>query len=312
MVGVDIYRPAAIKQLQVVGEQVGVPVFERGTQTPAKTVVEAYEYAKRENHDVVLVDTAGRLHIDENLMEELKDIEKAVSVSEVLLVLDAMTGQDAVNVAKTFDESLSITGVVLTKLDGDARGGAALSIGSVVDKPIKFITTGEKLDKIESFKPDRLAGRILGMGDVLSLIEKAEAVYDQKKAEELEQKMRDMSFTFDDFLEQMAALKKMGPIKDIMGMIPGMNSKALGNIEVDEKQMARIEAIIRSMTPMERAKPDIIDASRKERIANGSGTSPVEVQKLLKQFKDTKKMMKKFGNMTKKKKPGKMGFPFFK
>lgn len=312
MVGVDIYRPAAIKQLQVVGEQVGVPVFERGTQTPAKTVVEAYEYAKRENHDVILVDTAGRLHIDENLMEELKDIEKAVPVSEVLLVLDAMTGQDAVNVAKTFDETLSITGVVLTKLDGDARGGAALSIRSVVDKPIKFITTGEKLDKSESFKPDRLAGRILGMGDVLSLIEKAEAVYDQKKAEELEQKMRDMSFTFDDFLEQMAALKKMGPIKDIMGMIPGMNSKALGNIEVDEKQMARIEAIIRSMTPMERAKPDIIDASRKERIANGSGTSPVEVQKLLKQFKDTKKMMKKFGNMTKKKKPGKMGFPFFK
>lgn len=312
MVGVDIYRPAAIKQLQVVGEQVGVPVFERGTQTPAKTVVEAYEYAKRENHDVILVDTAGRLHIDETLMEELKDIEKAVPVSEVLLVLDAMTGQDAVNVAKTFDESLSITGVILTKLDGDARGGAALSIRSVVDKPTKFITTGEKLDKIESFKPDRLAGRILGMGDVLSLIEKAEAVYDQKKAEELEQKMRDMSFTFDDFLEQMAALKKMGPIKDIMGMIPGMNSKALGNIEVDEKQMARIEAIIRSMTPMERAKPDIIDASRKERIANGSGTSPVEVQKLLKQFKDTKKMMKKFGNMTKKKKPGKMGFPFFK
>ena len=312
LVGVDIYRPAAIKQLQVVGEQVGAPVFERGTQTPSKTVLEAYEYAKRENHDVILVDTAGRLHIDETLMDELKDIEKAVPVSEVLLVLDSMTGQDAVNVAKTFDESLSITGVILTKLDGDARGGAALSIRSVVDKPIKFITTGEKLDKIESFKPDRLAGRILGMGDVLSLIEKAEAVYDQKKAAELEQKMRDMSFTFDDFLEQMAALKKMGPIKDILGMIPGMNSKALGNIEVDEKQMGHIEAIIRSMTPMERINPDIIDASRQERIANGSGTSPVEVQKLLKQFKDTKKMMKKFGNMTKKKKPGKMGFPFFK
>lgn len=225
-----------------------------------------------------------------------------------------MTGQDAVNVAKAFDDELTITGVVLTKLDGDTRGGAALSIRSVVNKPIKFITTGEKLDKIESFKPDRLANRILGMGDVLSLIEKAEAVYDQKKAVELEKKMRDMSFTFDDFLDQMESLKKMGPLQDVLGMVPGMNSKAMKSIKVDEKQMARIEAIIKSMTAGERVNPDIIDGSRKNRIAKGSGTSPAEVQKLLKQFKDTKKMMKKVNGMMngKKKKPGKMGFPFFK
>lgn len=314
MVGVDIYRPAAIKQLQVLGEQIDIPVFERGTQKPADTVLEAYELAKKENYDVVLVDTAGRLHIDEVLMNELKEIKSTVEVDEVLLVLDAMTGQDAVNVAKAFDDELTITGVVLTKLDGDTRGGAALSIRSVVNKPIKFITTGEKLDKIESFKPDRLANRILGMGDVLSLIEKAEAVYDQKKAVELEKKMRDMSFTFDDFLDQMESLKKMGPLQDVLGMVPGMNSKAMKSIKVDEKQMARIEAIIKSMTAGERVNPDIIDGSRKNRIAKGSGTSPAEVQKLLKQFKDTKKMMKKVNGMMngKKKKPGKMGFPFFK
>lgn len=314
MVGVDIYRPAAIKQLQVLGEQIDIPVFERGTQKPADTVAEAYELAKKENYDIVLVDTAGRLHIDEVLMNELKEIKSLVKVDEVLLVLDAMTGQDAVNVAKAFDDELTITGVVLTKLDGDTRGGAALSIRSVVNKPIKFITTGEKLDKIESFKPDRLANRILGMGDVLSLIEKAEAVYDQKKAIELEKKMRDMSFTFDDFLEQMESLKKMGPLQDVLGLVPGMNSKAMKSIKVDEKQMARIEAIIKSMTAGERINPDIIDGSRKNRIAKGSGTSPTEVQKLLKQFKDTKKMMKKVNGMMngKKKKPGKMGFPFFK
>lgn len=314
MVGVDIYRPAAIKQLQVLGEQIDIPVFERGTQKPAETVAEAYELAKKENYDIVLVDTAGRLHIDEVLMNELKEIKSLVKVDEVLLVLDAMTGQDAVNVAKAFDDELTITGVVLTKLDGDTRGGAALSIRSVVNKPIKFITTGEKLDKIESFKPDRLANRILGMGDVLSLIEKAEAVYDQKKAIELEKKMRDMSFTFDDFLEQMESLKKMGPLQDVLGLVPGMNSKAMKSIKVDEKQMARIEAIIKSMTAGERVNPDIIDGSRKNRIAKGSGTSPTEVQKLLKQFKDTKKMMKKVNGMMngKKKKPGKMGFPFFK
>ncbi|MCI6610186.1 MAG: signal recognition particle protein [Ezakiella sp.] len=314
MVGVDIYRPAAIKQLQVLGEQIDIPVFEMGTQKPADTVAEAYELAKKENYDIVLVDTAGRLHIDEVLMNELKEIKSLVKVDEVLLVLDAMTGQDAVNVAKAFDDELTITGVVLTKLDGDTRGGAALSIRSVVNKPIKFITTGEKLDKIESFKPDRLANRILGMGDVLSLIEKAEAVYDQKKAIELEKKMRDMSFTFDDFLEQMESLKKMGPLQDVLGLVPGMNSKAMKSIKVDEKQMARIEAIIKSMTAGERVNPDIIDGSRKNRIAKGSGTSPTEVQKLLKQFKDTKKMMKKVNGMMngKKKKPGKMGFPFFK
>lgn len=312
LVGVDIYRPAAIKQLQVVGEKVGVPVFERGTQEPAKTALEALNFAKRENHDVILIDTAGRLHIDSELMDELKKIKDAVEVSETLLVIDAMTGQDAVNVGKTFNEELELTGVVLTKLDGDARGGAALSIRSVVDKPIKFITTGEKLDKIESFKPDRLAGRILGMGDVLSLIEKAEAAFDEKKAKELEQKMREMSFTFDDFLDQMEQVKKMGPLNELLGMIPGLGSnKALKNIEVDEKQMVRIEAMIKSMTKSERANPDIIDASRKNRIAKGSGTQVTDVSRLIKQFKDTKKMMKKFNQMSTKSK-GKRGLPFFK
>lgn len=312
LVGVDIYRPAAIKQLQVVGEQVGVPVFEKGTQEPAKTAKEALDYALLNNHDVILIDTAGRLHIDEELMEELKRIKEAVTVSETLLVIDAMTGQDAVNVGKTFNDMLELTGVVLTKLDGDARGGAALSIRTVVDKPIKFITTGEKLDKIESFKPDRLAGRILGMGDVLTLIEKAEAAYDEKKAKELEQKMREMSFTLDDFLDQMEQVRKMGPLNELLGMIPGLgNNKALKNIQVDEKQMNRIEAIIKSMTKSERQDPEIIDQSRKNRIASGSGVNSNEVTKLLKQFKDTKKMMKKFNQMSKKSK-GRMGLPFFK
>lgn len=311
LVGVDIYRPAAIKQLQVVGEKVNVPVFEKGTQVPAKTASEAVEYAKQNNHDVIIIDTAGRLHIDEDLMNELRDIKSAVDVSEILLVLDSMTGQDAVNVAKSFNDTLELTGVVLTKLDGDARGGAALSIRSVVDKPIKFITTGEKLDKIESFKPDRLASRILGMGDVLTLIEKAEAAYDEKKAKELEQKMREMTFTLDDFLDQMEQVRKMGPINELLGMLPGVgNNKALKNIQVDEKQMARIEAIIKSMTKEERYKPEIIDQSRKDRIASGAGVKPNEVSKLLKQFKDTKKMMKKFNQMSKKSK-GRMGMPFF-
>lgn len=311
LVGVDIYRPAAIKQLQVVGEKVKVPVFEKGTQVPAKTAKEAVEYAKQNNHDVIIIDTAGRLHIDEDLMNELRDIKSAVDVSEILLVLDSMTGQDAVNVAKSFNDTLELTGVVLTKLDGDARGGAALSIRSVVDKPIKFITTGEKLDKIESFKPDRLASRILGMGDVLTLIEKAEAAYDEKKAKELEQKMREMTFTLDDFLDQMEQVRKMGPINELLGMLPGVgNNKALKNIQVDEKQMARIEAIIKSMTKEERYKPEIIDQSRKDRIASGAGVKSNEVSKLLKQFKDTKKMMKKFNQMSKKSK-GRMGMPFF-
>ena len=311
LVGVDIYRPAAIKQLQVVGEKVKVPVFEKGTQEPAKTAKEAVEYAKQNNHDVIIIDTAGRLHIDEDLMNELRDIKSAVDVSEILLVLDSMTGQDAVNVAKSFNDTLELTGVVLTKLDGDARGGAALSIRSVVDKPIKFITTGEKLDKIESFKPDRLASRILGMGDVLTLIEKAEAAYDEKKAKELEQKMREMTFTLDDFLDQMEQVRKMGPINELLGMLPGVgNNKALKNIQVDEKQMARIEAIIKSMTKEERYKPEIIDQSRKDRIASGAGVKSNEVSKLLKQFKDTKKMMKKFNQMSKKSK-GRMGMPFF-
>lgn len=311
LVAADIYRPAAIKQLQIVAEQVGVEVLERGTQEPAKTVKEAVDFASRENYDTIVVDTAGRLHIDETLMDELRKIKETVTVSETLLVIDSMTGQDAVNVGKTFNDALEITGVVLTKLDGDARGGAALSIRSIIDKPIKFITTGEKLDKIESFKPERLAGRILGMGDVLTLIEKAELAYDQKKAQELEKKMRDLSFTFDDFLDQMEQLKKMGPLNEILGMLPGMSNKAMKNMQVDERQMTKLEAMIRSMTPKERTNPDIIDASRKNRIAKGSGTAPSDVSKLIKQFKETKKMMKKFSSMSKKKSFSKSGFPFF-
>ncbi len=312
LVGVDIYRPAAIKQLQVVGESVGVPVFERGNNNPTETVKESIDYAKRENLDVVIVDTAGRLHIDTELMDELKSIKDSVNVSEILLVLDAMTGQDALQVGKTFNEELNLTGVILTKMDGDARGGAALSIRSVLEVPIKFIATGEKLDKLESFKPDRLASRILGMGDILTLIEKAQLAYDEKAAKEMQQKMRELSFTFDDFLDQMQQLKKMGPLSDLLSMIPGMGGKALKNVNIDEKQMLRVEAMIQSMNKEERSNPDIINQSRKERIAKGSGTNVNDVSKLIKQFKDTKKMMKQFNSLTKNKKFGKSGFPFFK
>ena len=312
LVGVDIYRPAAIKQLQVVGESVGVPVFERGNNNPTETVKESIDYAKRENLDVVIIDTAGRLHIDTELMDELKSIKDSVNVSEILLVLDAMTGQDALQVGKTFNEELNLTGVILTKMDGDARGGAALSIRSVLEVPIKFIATGEKLDKLESFKPDRLASRILGMGDILTLIEKAQLAYDEKAAKEMQQKMRELSFTFDDFLDQMQQLKKMGPLSDLLSMIPGMGGKALKNVNIDEKQMLRVEAMIQSMNKEERSNPDIINQSRKERIAKGSGTNVNDVSKLIKQFKDTKKMMKQFNSLTKNKKFGKSGFPFFK
>lgn len=314
LVACDVYRPAAIKQLQVVGEQVGVPVFSMGDKiSPVDIAKAAVEHAKKNGNDVVILDTAGRLHIDEDLMNELQEIVDETEPSEVLLVLDAMTGQDAVNVAEAFDSRLKLTGVVLTKLDGDARGGAALSIRAVTDVAIKFIATGEKLDQLETFHPDRMSNRILGMGDVLSLIEKAQANFDEKKASELEEKLRNQSFTFDDFLDQMEQMKNMGPLEDILAMIPGMNNKALKNINIDQKEFVRVEAIIKSMTKEERIKPDIIDVSRRKRIAEGSGCSPADVNKLLKQFKDLRKMMKQFGKMGSKMKRGsrfKMPFPF--
>lgn len=313
LVACDIYRPAAIKQLEVVGERVGVPVFSMGDKiNPVDIAKAALEHGKRHGNDVIIVDTAGRLHIDETLMDEIKNIHDVVNPKEVLLVLDAMTGQDAVNVAESFNEKLSITGVILTKLDGDARGGAALSIRAVTNKPIKFVGMGEKLEQLEPFYPDRMASRILGMGDVLSLIEKAQASIDEKKALELEKKIRTAQFTFDDFLDQLEQMKNMGPLDQILGMIPGMNSKALKGLDVDNKELARIEAVIKSMTKKERENPEIIDSSRRKRIALGSGTNVQEVNKLLKQFKETKKMMKKFTDMEKTmKKKGKLGFPFF-
>ncbi len=313
LVACDIYRPAAIKQLEVVGERVNVPVFTMGNKTnPVDIAKAAIEHGKQNGNDVIIIDTAGRLHIDEELMNEIKNIHEAVSPNEVLLVLDAMTGQDAVNVAESFDERLGITGVVLTKLDGDARGGAALSIRAVTQKPIKFVGMGEKLDQLEPFHPDRMASRILGMGDVLSLIERAQANIDEKKAIELEKKIRSQQFTFDDFLDQLEQMKSLGPIDQLMGMIPGMNAKALKGLDVNERDIARIQAIIQSMTKKERENPDIIDSNRRKRISQGSGTSVQDVNKILKQFKETKKMMKKFTDMEKTmKKKGKLGFPFF-
>lgn len=313
LVACDIYRPAAIKQLEVVGERVNVPVFTMGDKiNPVDIAKAALEHGKKNGNDVIIIDTAGRLHIDEELMTEIKSIHEAVKPEEVLLVLDAMTGQDAVNVADSFNERLGITGVILTKLDGDARGGAALSIRAVTQKPIKFVGMGEKFDQLEPFHPDRMSSRILGMGDVLSLIEKAQANIDTKKAFELEKKIRSQQFTFDDFLDQLEQMKSLGPIDQLMGMIPGMNSKALKGLDVNEKDIERIKAIILSMTKKERENPDIIDSSRRKRISQGSGTSVQDVNKILKQFKETKKMMKKFTDMEKTmKKKGKLGLPFF-
>lgn len=313
LVACDVYRPAAIKQLEVVGERVGVPVFSMGNKiNPVDIAKAGIEHGKKYGNDVIIIDTAGRLHIDEELMEEIKNIHEAVNPNEVLLVLDSMTGQDAVNVASSFDEMLGITGIILTKLDGDARGGAALSIRAVTNKPIKFVGMGEKLDQLETFHPDRMASRILGMGDVLSFIEKAQANIDSEKAMELEKKMRTANFTFDDFLDQMEQMRNLGPLDELLGMMPGMNSKALKGLDINEKDIGRIEAIIKSMTKKERENPDMIDSSRRKRIAQGSGSSVQEVNKLLKQFKETKKMMKKFTGMEKTmKKKGKFGFPFF-
>ena len=289
----DVYRPAAIKQLQVVGEQAGIPVFTiDGCNDPVRIAKEALEHAIRHGNDMLFIDTAGRLHVDDNLMEELRRIKDAVNPTEILFVVDAMTGQDAVNAAEAFNSQIDLTGVILTKLDGDTRGGAALSVRQVTGKPIKFIGTGEKLDAIEPFYPDRMASRILGMGDVLSLIEKAEANYDEQKAKELERKLREQKFTLTDYLEQFGSIRKMGSIDQLMGMLPGVDSKALKDVNVDEKAIDRMEAVILSMTPYERDNPDVIGASRKKRIAAGSGTSVEEVNKLLKQYDATNKLMR--------------------
>ena len=297
LVACDIYRPAAIKQLEIVGEKLGIPVFSMGDKvSPVKIAKEGLAYAKQKGHDMVFIDTAGRLHIDEELMGELQNIKKEVEPTEILLTIDAMIGQDAVTVAKTFNELLDITGVILTKLDGDTRGGAALSVKHVTGKPIKFIGVGEKLDAIEPFHPDRMASRILGMGDVLSLIEKAEQAYDDKKALELEKKIRESTFTLDDYLDQFAQLKSMGNLEQLMGMMPGMKPGALKDAKIDEKALAHMEAIIKSMTLNERVHPEILNASRKKRIAAGSGTTVEEINKLLKQFDQTKKLMKQFSN----------------
>jgi len=308
----DIYRPAAIKQLQVVGGQLDIPVFAMGQEDPRKIAKEALREAQIKGFDVLIVDTAGRLHIDEALMDELEDVKGIIKPHEILLTIDAMTGQDAVNVAETFNEKLDVTGVILTKLDGDSRGGAALSVRSVTGKPIKFVGVGEKLTDLEEFHPDRMASRILGMGDVLSLIEKAEQNLDEEKMKKLEAKMRKNEFDLEDFLDQLQQMKNMGPIGDLLKMIPGVNNKALKNIDIDEKEFLRLEAIIQSMTPKERQNPDIINSSRRKRIAAGSGVTVNAVNKLLKQHAQTKKMMKQFNNpaFAKKMKKGGMGLPF--
>ncbi|AEH48614.1 signal recognition particle protein [Parageobacillus thermoglucosidasius] len=311
LVAADIYRPAAIKQLETLGKQLNMPVFSLGDQvSPVEIAKQAIEKAKEEHYDYVLIDTAGRLHIDETLMDELKQMKEIAKPDEIFLVVDAMTGQDAVNVAQSFHEQLGITGVILTKLDGDTRGGAALSIRAVTNTPIKFVGMGEKLDALEPFHPERMASRILGMGDVLTLIEKAQAAVDEEKAKELEQKMRTATFTLDDFLEQLGQVRKLGPLDEILKMIPGFHKiKGLNNLQIDEKQISRVEAIIRSMTKEEKMHPEIINGSRKKRIAKGSGTSVQEVNRLLKQFDEMKKMMKMMTNMPKGKKKG-FKFPF--
>ena len=293
----DVYRPAAINQLKIVGEKAGADVFEKGQGNPVKIAAEAVEHAKKYGYDTVIVDTAGRLHIDEALMEELENITKAIRVDEILLTVDSMTGQDAVNVAKTFNDRLELTGVVLTKLDGDTRGGACLSIKAVTGKPIKFASVGEKLTDLEPFYPDRMANRILGMGDVLSLIEKAQEAVSEEQMEKMERKFKSNSFTLDDYLEQFAMLKKMGGAKSLLSMLPGMGAKVkIGDGDIDEKKIERTKAIILSMTKKERNDPSIINYSRKTRIAKGSGTTIQEINQLLKQFEQTKQMMKMMKN----------------
>lgn len=315
LVACDVYRPAAIKQLQVVGEKLSIPVFEMGDrENPVKIAKEGIKFAVQKGYDTVFIDTAGRLQIDEVLMKELEDIKRETQPTEILLTVDAMIGQESVNVAETFNNMLDITGVILTKLDGDTRGGAALSIRYITGKPIKFIGVGEKLDQIEPFHPDRMARRILGMGDVLTLIDKAQAQFDEKKMAEMEERIRQSIFTLDDYLDQMQQLKGMGNLEQLAGMIPGMKPGALKDAKMDEKVLIHQEAIIKSMTRREREHPEMLNASRKQRVAKGSGTSVEEVNKLLKQYEQIKKMMKQFSDMGKSKQGrramGKMKLPF--
>jgi len=311
LVACDVYRPAAIDQLHIVGNSLKIPVFSMGTKiSPVEIAKAGVLHAKKNGNDMVLIDTAGRLHIDEELMAELVKIKESTSPSEILLVVDAMTGQDAVNVAKSFNDLLDITGVVMTKMDGDTRGGAALSVKYITGKPIKFIGTGEKLDAIELFHPDRIASRILGMGDILSLIEKAEAAYDEKNAKEMERKFREQTFSLEDFLDQLRQLKKMGNLDQILGMMPGVKAGSLKDAQVDEGQMKKIEAIILSMTRDERLRPETINGSRRKRIAAGSGTTVEDVNKLLRQFDQMKKLMKQFSKPGKLRGFGGMKLPF--
>lgn len=312
LIACDVYRPAAIKQLQILGQQVGADVFEKGTDvSPVKIAQEGREEARKTGHDIAIIDTAGRLQIDEKLMTELSEIKKAIPVTETLLVVDAMTGQEAVNVADTFNQEIALTGIILCKMDGDARGGAALSVKAVTQKPIKFIGTGEKLEDLEEFHPDRLVSRILGMGDVLTLIERAEEHLDEEKAAQSAEKLRKATYDLNDFYNELQQVKKMGPLKDLLGMIPGINQKAIAGLDIDDKQIVHIEAILSSMTDEERKNPEMINVSRRERIAKGSGQSPVVVNRLLKQFKDSKKMMKRLAKLQKSNKKNPFG-RFFK
>jgi signal recognition particle subunit SRP54 len=306
-----VYRPAAIKQLHVVGEKAGIPVFSMGDKAKPSDIVKAgVSEAKKTGRDVVILDTAGRLHVDDALMLELEEMKAQAKPDQVLLVVDAMTGQDAVNVAESFNRRIGIDGVILTKLDGDTRGGAAISVKAVTGKPIKFAGTGEKVEDIELFYPDRMASRILGMGDVLTLIEKAQESFDQKKAAELTRKIKSQQFTLEDFLEQLNQVRNMGPIDKIMDMIPGMKTGKMGPVEVDDRELARVEAIISSMTPEERRDPSILNGSRRRRIAAGSGTTIQQVNRLLKQYEQTRKLMKQLAEMGKGPRKGKPGFPF--
>ena len=307
LVACDTFRPAAIAQLETVGGQLGIPVFQQGLGDPVEIAKAGIEHARTHGNDLVFIDTAGRLHVDEELMQQLEEMKQAVSPTEILLIVDAMIGQDAVNAAKVFDERLDLTGVMLTKLDGDARGGAALSIKAVTGKPIKFIGTGEKLDQVEVFHPDRMASRILGMGDVLSLIEKAQQSFDMQKAAELEQKMRKNRLTLSDYYDQLVQLKGMGSIQDLAGMLPGVDAKALAGASVDEKALARTEAIILSMTPQERENPAILNSSRKKRIAAGCGLQVVDVNRLLKEFGMMQQMTKQMSKLSGKRRKGKFG-----
>ena len=306
----DVYRPAAVQQLKIVGEQLGIPVYEEGQGDPIAIAQHAFEHARQHGNDLLLLDTAGRLHIDEALMDELKNIKSAVKPHEIMLVVDGMTGQDAVNAASAFNDALGIDSVLMTKLDGDARGGAALSIKAVTGKPIKFVGMGEKLDAIEPFYPDRMASRILGMGDVLTLVEKAQDAFDEKQAAELEKKMRSGKMDLNDYLDQLKQVQNMGSIQDVLGMVPGIDKKAIANAKVDEKAFVHLEAIIQSMTPEERRKPEIIKYSRKKRIAAGCGLKIEDVNRLLKQFDQMQQLMKRFAAPGAMKKMKRSGFKF--